>query len=110
MYKHATRLVYQMFQTKLYSKDECAPDAQSAKSWFQENVPGANKCNLPSLSITFEDYIQTFYQVGQKAYCVEYSCGAYEEVYEVTRAEMAEAVSYLTASVFALTVQPTQEN
>ena len=79
---------------KIYSKDECAPDAPGALSWLCNSDIGKGlKVDDPSISLVNEDYMQWFYVGQNKIYMIQCSCGVFEDVYELSLDEMHECIN-----------------
>lgn len=84
--------------TKLYTKDECAPDAQPALEWL------ANHLNIQPHALEARQYVRTcsqwndiseYYLIGGRLYRVDFFNDAREqEVYAVTLNHMLDDVAH----------------
>ena len=79
---------------KIYSKDECAPDAKSAEVWLKEYLKVKNLYfdvifkSPVSFKIQAGDGDTQIFKYQGMYYIVECSCGVYEDVYTATEAEV----------------------
>jgi hypothetical protein len=75
---------------RIYSKDECAPDARSAWRWLAEEK---NACRgLTSVELAAGDTSWTVFQHAGTFYVLEFSCGVYEDVFTATREEVGALI------------------
>lgn len=69
---------------KLFTKDECAPDAKNLRDFQIESGIGLN-CDYgqPVISVEYQDW-KTVYFVDEHSryFKEEYSCGVYEDFYQ----------------------------
>jgi hypothetical protein len=83
---------------KIYSKDECAPDAIPAKQWLQSRF-GVKSLYfdviMPShyfLRMESGDGSTEIFKHNGQFYVMEFSCGIYEEVYIASPEEVRQQV------------------
>jgi len=94
---------------KIYSKDECAPDALSAIQWLNEKLKQTGDQPIDflkrtSIEVTHEfnqDHTRYFW-ASDHHYKIEYSCGVFEDLYEIAFPELIEE---LTKSAQSLLIQ-----
>jgi hypothetical protein len=83
---------------RIYSKDECAPDAQGAVQWLEEHL-GEPHVFLSALlrgSVHFDisagDGSTEIFEKDGVFYVLEFSCGVYEDVFTATREEVGALI------------------
>lgn len=106
---------------KIYSKDECAPDALSAIDWLNQQIKGKK---LPCIDFLNHPHIDVIHDIGRRYpstipnhpyinkiryfafnlvhYKIEYR-GVYEELYEITLGELITEISKLAQDELANT-------
>lgn len=69
---------------RLFSKDECAPDAPTLRDFQVETGIGLESSDSkPKISIEYEDFSNTYLVDKEGRYLREtYSCGVYEDLYQ----------------------------
>ena len=79
---------------KIYSKDDYAPDALSAIDWLNNKLKQTGDSPIdfskhPNIEVNHEfNQDQTFYFcVNLQHYKIEYSCGVYQDLYEISLQE-----------------------
>jgi hypothetical protein len=83
---------------RIYSKDECAPDAQGAVQWLEEYF-GEKPLFLSIVQgsavhfdISAGDGSTEIFEKDGVFYVLEFSCGVYEDVFTATREEVAALI------------------
>lgn len=79
----------------LYEKDECAPDAKSAREWLSENL-GIHDFDS-KITLDYGDTMIHFFEHDREVfYGVEYSCGKFETVRRYDAGELRDLVFKFT--------------
>jgi hypothetical protein len=86
---------------RIYSKDECAPDAQGAVQWLNEHL-GRKPTDLSIVhgaavhfGISAGDGSTEIFEKDGVFYVLEFSCGVYEDVLTATREEVGALIEKL---------------
>lgn len=69
---------------KLFTKDECAPDAKTLRDFQIDSAIGLNRdYSQPVITVAYQDW-KTVYFVDERGRHLkeEYSCGVYEDFYQ----------------------------
>lgn len=81
---------------KIYSKDECAPDALDCLQWLaQETKITVDFLKHPHIE-TIDEFNQDrtrYFCINGQHYKIEYSCGVFETLYTITLQEVTEEIS-----------------
>ena len=87
--------------TTLYEKDECAPDAKSAREWLSENM-GIHSFES-KIRLDYGDTTIHFFEHNRDVfYGVEYSCGKFEAVRLYDAVELRDIVFKFTMKFLRL--------
>jgi hypothetical protein len=76
---------------RIYSKDECDRDAQSARLWLHEKGVESGRASV-SVDLSIDDASWTVFKHSETFYVLEFSCGVYEDVFTATREEVAALI------------------
>lgn len=81
--------------TKIYSKDECAPDALSAIDWLNERLQQSGDAPINFLKQSnievnheFNQDRTLYFAANLQYYKIEYSCGVYEDLHKIALEEL----------------------
>lgn len=79
-------------KTRIFSKDECAPDAISAKQFLSEKFGKSYFkiiLDVGFIRNDFGDGSSVLFLHEGVYYLIEYSCGVYEDVYTLDKEDVA---------------------
>jgi hypothetical protein len=87
---------------KIYDKDECDRDALSSEQWIEDNKDvKINWLKHPHIDVyhEFNQDRTRYFSVNSKHFKIEYSCGVYETLFELT---LQETIAELTKAATQL--------
>ena len=82
---------------RLFTKDECAPDAKTASQWITEKY-GEHRDEM-LFRYTLGDEVTSVYLFDNQMILVEFYCGLYEDVYEIDMLQLFVELSHFPSAI-----------